>query len=229
MKESKTRIPAFAYLRVSGKSQVEGYGFDRQEEAIRNFAEKSGYEIVNFFKEEGISGTKGEEDRPAFQDMVSEILRDGVQVIIIEGMDRLAREYRIQETLLIYLASKGITLICARTEENVTDAVQSDPMKKALIQIQGIFAELEKSLLVKKLRNARDKARAEKGKCEGRKSYVEVAPKVIEEIKRLRRKPKGGRRMTYVQVAEELNRMGFKTVSGKPFSGQTVQNVLFSL
>ncbi len=229
MKERKTRISAFGYLRVSGKSQIEGYGFERQEETIRSFAEKAGYEIVNFFKEEGISGTKGEEDRPAFQDMVSEILRDGVSTIIIEGMDRLAREYRIQETLLIYLASKGITLICARTEENVTNAVQSDPMKKALIQIQGIFAELEKNLLVKKLRNARDKARAERGKCEGRKSYVDVAPKVIEEIKRLRRKPKGGRRMTYVQVAEELNRQGFETVSKKPFTGQTVQNVLFSL
>jgi hypothetical protein len=35
--------------------------------------------------------------------------------------------------------------------------------------------------------------------------------------------------MTYVQVAEELNRQGFKTVSGRLFTGQTVQNVLFSL
>jgi DNA invertase Pin-like site-specific DNA recombinase len=111
----------------------------------------------------------------------------------------------------------------------VTAAIEADPMKKALVQIQGIFAELEKSLLVKKLRAARDRARAEKGKCEGRKSYVEVAPRVIEEIKRLRRKPKGGRRMTYVKIAEELNRQGFKTVSDKPFTGQTVQNVLFSL
>ncbi len=232
MKESKTRIPSFGYLRVSGKSQVEGYGFDRQEEAIRNFAEKAGYEIVNLFKEEGVSGTKDEADRPAFQEMIAEILRDGVKTIIIEGMDRLAREYRIQETLLIYLASKGITLICARTEENVTDAVQSDPMKKALIQIQGIFAELEKNLLVKKLRNARDKAR-EKGKCEGRPSYKDAAPDVIEAIRRLRRKPRTGRRMTYVQVADELNRLGFKRLSdkgkGKPFTGQTVQNILFSL
>lgn len=222
----KEKIRAFGYLRVSGKSQVEGYGFDRQEETIRVYAEKASYEIVKNFREEAISGTKGEEDRPAFQEMVSEILRDGVRTIIIEGMDRLAREYRIQETLLIYLASKGITLICARTEENVTDAVQSDPMKKALIQIQGIFAELEKNLLVKKLRNAREKARAERGKCEGRKGYIDVAPELIEEIKKLRRKPKGEDRMTYVKVAEELNRQGFRTRKGTPFTGQTVQNIL---
>ncbi len=222
----KEQVKAFGYLRVSGKSQVDGYGFDRQEEAINHFAEKVGYEVVRFFREEAVSGTASEEDRPAFQEMVAEILKDGVRTIIIEGMDRLAREYRIQETLLIYLASKGITLICARTEENVTDAVQSDPMKKALIQIQGIFAELEKSLLVKKLRNAREKARAERGKCEGRKGYAEKAPELIEEIKKLRRKAKGQPRRTYVQVAEELNNQGFRTMQGKPFTGQAVQDIL---
>ncbi|MEN6438546.1 MAG: recombinase family protein, partial [Syntrophobacter sp.] len=165
-------------------------------------------------------------DRPAFQEMVAEILKDGVRTIIIEGMDRLAREYRIQETLLIYLASKGITLISARTEENVTEASQADPMKKALIQIQGIFAELEKNLLVKKLRNAREKARAERGKCEGQKGYSGKAPEIIQLIKDLRRKPKGQPRRTYVQIAEDLNQRGLKTVKGCPFTGQTVQDIL---
>lgn len=222
----KERVKAFGYARVSGKSQVEGYGFDRQEETISRYAEKVGYEVLRIFREEAVSGTTEETDRPAFQEMIAEILRDGVRTIIIEGMDRLAREYRIQETLLIYLASKGITLICARTEENVTEAVLSDPMKKALIQIQGIFAELEKNLLVKKLRNAREKARADRGKCEGRKGYSEKAPELIEEIKRLRKKLKGKDRMTYVQVAEELNQRGFKTLKGSAFTGQTVQDIL---
>jgi DNA invertase Pin-like site-specific DNA recombinase len=222
----KERIRAFGYVRVSGKSQVDGYGFDRQEEAIRNYAAKAGYEIISLFREEAVSGTTGEVDRPAFQEMMTEILRDGVKTVIIEGLDRLAREYRIQETLLIYLASKGVKLLSARTEEDITEAVQADPMRKALIQIQGIFAELEKNLLVKKLRNARDKAREERGKCEGQKGYSEIAPQTIEEIKKLRRKPKGEKRLTYVQIAEELNRRGVKTAKGKEFTGQIVQNIL---
>ncbi len=222
----RERVKAFGYVRVSGKSQVEGYGFDRQEEAIRGYTDKAGYEVLRIFREEAVSGTKGEADRPAFQEMIAEILRDGVRTIIIEGMDRLAREYRIQETLLIYLASKGITLICARTEENVTEAVQSDPMRKALIQIQGIFAELEKNLLVKKLRNARDGVRAERGKCGGQRAYSEISPSLIEEIKRLRKKPKGKDRMSYTRIAEELNQRGIKTAKGKAFTGQIVQNIL---
>jgi hypothetical protein len=93
-----------------------------------------------------------------------------VKTVIVEGLACLAcREYWIQESLLIYLASKGITLLSARTEEDVTAAMLSDPMKKALVQIQGIFSELERSLLVKKLRVAREKARKDRGKCEGQK------------------------------------------------------------
>ena len=133
-----------------------------------------------------VSGKKGEADRPAFQEMLSEILKDGVRTVVVEGLDRLAREYRIQETLLIYLASKGIDLISAGTKENVTEAIMADPMRKALVQIQGVFAELEKNLLVKKLRVARERKRKETGKCEGRKSYQEAMPENCRAIERNR-------------------------------------------
>jgi len=221
-------MKAFGYVRVSSKGQVDGDGFQRQEDAIREYAEKHSVTIEKVYPEEGVSGTKGELDRPAFQEMMTEILRNGVRTVIVERLDRLAREYRVQESLLIYLASKDVTLISASTEENVTEAIQGDPMKVALIQIQGVFAQLEKNLLVKKLRMAREHKREREGKCEGRKSYAEANPEVIREIKRLRRKPRGdgSRRMTFKQVAEELNRQGFKTRTGKPFTGHIVQNIL---
>ena len=224
--EERTR--AYGYVRVSGKSQLTGKGFDRQEETIQAYAEKACYEIVTIYREEAVSGTKGEADRPAFQEMMSEILRNGVRVVIIEGLDRLAREYRIQETLLIYLASKGVTLISARTEEDVTEAIHSDPMRKALVQIQGIFAELEKNLLVKKLRKAREQVRTAKGKCEGRKGYAESEQHdaLLKRIKELRRKKPKQKRMTYQQTAELLNQEGFKTASGKPFTAMIVVNLL---
>jgi DNA invertase Pin-like site-specific DNA recombinase len=221
-------MQVFGYCRVSGKSQIEGDGFPRQEETIRAYAEKAGYEVVQFFREEGVSGTKGELDRPAFQEMMEEILRNGVRTIIVERLDRLAREYRIQESLLIYLASKNVTLINASTEENVTQAICDDPMKKALIQIQGIFAELEKNLLVKKLRKARDRKRQE-GKCEGRKSYSEAKPEILEEIRRLHRKPKKGRRLSYQEIADQLNEKGLTTMEKLPFTASNVGKIIFGM
>ncbi|MGR0480952.1 MAG: recombinase family protein [Candidatus Electronema sp. V4] len=187
-------MKAYAYLRVSGQGQVDGNGFERQQAAVNQFAQKANIEIAQFFKEQ-VSGTADSTEREVFQQMISAILRNGVRTIIVEGLDRLAREYRIQEQLLVYLAAKGIALYDARTGENVTEAIAADPMKKAMIQMQGIFAELEKNLLVKKLRVARQSKKEESGKCEGRKGYQDNTEKMdflLKEIKSYRRKPKGG-------------------------------------
>lgn len=220
------KVKAYGYLRVSGKGQLEGTGLDRQEAVIERYAKKAGYTVVKFFREEGISGTKEEADRPAFQEMISDILKNGVRTVIVEGLDRLAREYRIQETLLIYMASKGITLISARTEENITDAVESDPMRKALVQIQGVFSELEKSLLVKKLRTSRERVRKQKGKCEGAKSYKEMDPELVKEIKLLRRPPKGvTKKRSFREIAVILNSEGRVTRRGQPFTANNVANI----
>jgi len=112
---------------------------------------------------------------------------------------------------------------------HVTQAITADPMKKAMVQMQGIFAELDKSLTVRKLRKAREKIRKETGKCEGRKSYRETehGAAALKEIKRLRRKPKGGRvRKTYVEIAAILNEKGLYTASGKPFNANNVRVIL---
>ena len=224
-------IKAYGYLRVSGLGQVDGDGFDRQKEQIISFAAQAGIAVAGFYEEQGISGTKGEEDRPAFQEMLTAILSNGVRAVIVERLDRLAREYRVQEELLVYLAAKGITLWNAATGENVTEAVAADPMKKALIQMQGIFAELKKSLIVKRLAAARARKRAENGKCEGQKGWNDAAPERKEEvlkiIKRMRRKPRNqGRPSTYQAIADFLNKEGLLTYSGKQWSAQAVQGFL---
>lgn len=222
-------MKAFGYIRVSGKGQIEGDGFRRQEAEIEAYAKAHKIEIVNVYREEGISGTADEAHRPAFQAMVEAILRNGVRTIIVEGLDRLAREYRIQETLLVYLASKGIELIAARTGENVTEAVLADPMRKALVQIQGVFAELEKGLLVKKLRVAREQKRDVTGKCEGRKSVSEAAPEVLAEVRRLRRTKPGQKQMSYAKIAERFNTEGRLNLNGKAFTATGIQMMIFRL
>lgn len=220
-------MKVYTYLRVSGKGQVVGHGFDRQLDAIQTFCDQKGYEIDQVFKEQA-SGTTAETDRPEFSAMVTAILRDGINTVIVESMDRLAREYRIQEQLLIYLASKGINLIQANTGENVTKAITDDPMKKAMVQMQGIFAELDKSLLVKKLRKSREQVRQDKGKCEGRKSYKETerGAKILKEIRRLRRRRKGRKQRTFNEVAVRLNEQGHTAANGKPFTGNTLKGIL---
>jgi DNA invertase Pin-like site-specific DNA recombinase len=161
--------------------------------------------------------------------MLTAILSNGVRAVIVERLDRLAREYMVQEQLLVYLAAKGITLWNASTGENVTEAVAADPMKKAVIQIQGVFAELEKSLLVNRLAKARERKRAENGKCEGAKSWEETEPErkeeILKAIKKMRRKPRNqGRPSSYQAIADCLNAEGLQPLRGGAWSAQLVRS-----
>jgi len=208
-------------------NQLQGHGFDRQLEIIESFCAGAGYVIDGVYKEQ-VSGTKDETERTEFSAMVNAILKNGVRTIVVESLDRLERKYRIQEQLLIYLAAKGIGLINASTGENVTSVISGHPMKKAMIQMQGIFAELDKSLLVKKLRNGRAKRKVKYGKCEGRKSYTEANPDLLQLIRKLRRKPRSSikKKLTFDQVAERLNEAGHTATNGKPFTANTVRGIL---
>src|SRR4051794_35939215 len=166
----KNCSPVFAYLRVSSKGQIKGHGFDRQEETISRFAGENGYQVTETFRD-AFTGT--EADRPQFNEMVGRILGNGVRTILVESLDRLAREVMVQSLLLAKLAQHGITLMNCVTGEDVTAAMEQDPMRRALIQIQSVFSELEKSRLVSKLRRAREAKKAATGRCEGQKPFGE--------------------------------------------------------
>jgi len=221
---------AYGYLRVSTKGQAreDKHGYKRQKDAIDSFAQKSGLKIIKYFQEP-VSGCKNSDERPAFMEMVSTILRENrISCIVVEGMDRLARELMVQEQLISYLASKSIDLYSANTGENVTEAIKDDPVKKAMVQMQGVFSELEKSRLVKKLRKARESVRERTGRCEGRKPYGTLVgeEEVVQLIKSLYKKPKGKKRMSYQKIAEELNSRNIKPRAAKKWEARTVYNII---
>src|SRR5262245_7482862 len=105
----KTR--AVSYLRVSGKGQVDGDGFDRQRDAIARFAKASGYEVVDEYRDEGVSGTK--EKRPGLAALLDRIESYGVRVVIVERADRLARELMVTEVILEQFRKLGAKVLTA--------------------------------------------------------------------------------------------------------------------
>ncbi len=217
-------IPAFAYLRVSSKGQVSGHGFDRQAETVARFSRENGYTIEETFRD-AFTGT--EADRPEFNRMVAAILTNGVRTILVESLDRLARDVMVQSLLLAKLAQHGITLLNCVTGEDVTASMSEDPMRKALIQIQSVFSELEKSRLVSKLRRARDAKKQATGKCEGRKAFGEKAgeAETVEVMRSLRRK-RAGKRLSFARIALELNNRQIQTRTGALWQTTTVRNIL---
>jgi DNA invertase Pin-like site-specific DNA recombinase len=218
---------AVGYLRVSSKGQIRGHGFERQRDTIKEYAKKNGYRIIEWYKE-AYTGT--EEDRPEFLRMVEELLSNGCRTIIIECMDRFGRRSMVSEQLLALLIRKDIAMISAMTGQNITEDVQDedDPWKKFIVQIQNNIAELDKRLLVRKLRKAREANKAKTGRCEGRKpyGYYPGEDKIIKRIKQLHRKPKSGKRLGCRAIARKLNEEGIPTRSGVPWSNTQVKSIL---
>lgn len=211
-------MKAFSYLRVSGRAQIPGDGFPRQREAINAWAVLNGVEIVQEFAEEGISGETDWDQRPAFQDLVGALLENGTRVVAVENLTRLARSFVVQDAIVTYLASRGISLISADTGEDITKAVSEDPMKKAIIQMQAVFAELEKNSLVRKLRAARKRKRAAGHRVEGRKPFGarKGEPETIRRMVELRAEG-----MSYRQIAFTLDQEGHPTRDGRRKKGKT--------
>ena len=216
-------MEAVAYMRCSSKGSLNGDTWQRQIAAIQACALAQGFELAQEFREEAVPGKMDEDHRPAFQLMIASLLGNGCRTIIVESLDRLAREYRIQESLIIYIASKGLTLISANTGENITEAMMGDPMRRALVQIQGILAELDKNMIVAKLRKARERNKISNGRCEGRKPFGMKPGEslVLEHIRKYR-----AQGYQYWSIAEWLNAEGHKTRYGKKWHAGTVAKIL---
>jgi DNA invertase Pin-like site-specific DNA recombinase len=210
---------SFAYLRVSGKGQIQGDGFTRQLTAIKKYAAEHDIKVVNVFREKGVSGAKDLENRPAFVEMMVALHGNGVKLVLVEKLDRLARDLMVQETIIGDLRKHGFDLISVAEP----DLLQDDPTRKLMRQIMGAVSEYEKTMIVLKLRGARQRRKAKTGRCEGAKAYGSLPgeAQVIERMKELRTAGMG-----FDRIAAALNADGIKPRRGTKWWGLSVNNVL---
>jgi DNA invertase Pin-like site-specific DNA recombinase len=230
---------------VSSTSQVTGDGFERQMKSIEEYAKTNRLAIVQVYKEEGISGSL--EARPALAEMLVSLENNGhgVTTVIIEKLERLARDLMVQEFIIRDFQKQGFNIIS--TMEGA-DLCGNDPTRKLIRQIMGAFAEYDRAMIVAKLRAARERIKAKTGKCGGRKGYGETAEGqlIIDRIVELRfcglnapdklqkissvktglSKKSKLKKMTYQEIADKLNEEGVLTLDGRTWSLHRVQQTL---
>ncbi len=212
-------IQAFSYCRTSSMTNVEGDTFVRQMAAMKRYAASHGIEIVRGFEERGVPGKTEWEERPAWVEMIESL--NGVRTIMIERLDRLARDLMVQEHIIADLRVRGIALISVAEPDLCLD----DPTRKLLRQIMGGIAEYEKTMTVAKLKHARDRKRADTGKCEGRKPFGERRGEqdTIAAMQKYRSLGK-----SYAEISEILNSMPttWPTRTGKAWHAAVVRDIL---
>jgi DNA invertase Pin-like site-specific DNA recombinase len=234
----RIRTPAIAYLRTSSAANVGAdKGSDkRQRDAIAAYAKHAGFAVVDTYYDAAVSGADPIETRPGFLALLDRIEADGVRTVLIEDATRFARELITQELGILSLIKRGVRVLTTAGDDlTATD----DPFKKAMRQIAGAFAELEKARLVAKLRHARERIRNERGKCEGRKTRIERAVRendselvkalreAREMAKRLRRaSPKTGERRSLRKISAELAAAGYLNERAQPFNPNSIKLML---
>ena len=146
------------YARVSTDAQTT----ENQLMQLRAVAERHGWSVVAEYIDHGISGAKSREQRPQFDALLHGLARREFDMIAAWSVDRLGRSLQDLLAFLLELQSKRVDLYL---HQQALDT--STPMGKAMFQLCGVFAELERSIIQERVKAGLERARA-KGKTLGR-------------------------------------------------------------
>jgi DNA invertase Pin-like site-specific DNA recombinase len=171
------------YLRVSTTDQDP----ETQGREVRAFVSTRGWEAVETYQDLGVSGARAR--RPALDRLVQDAWRGRFEAVVVWDLSRIARSTLNALELLREFEQIKVRLIAVKQTFD-TDT----PLGKAFFTLAAMFAELERSILIERVRAGMARARAE-GKRIGRPER-EVD---VEELGRLR-----GQGLSIRQVARRL-------------------------
>jgi DNA invertase Pin-like site-specific DNA recombinase len=148
---------AALYLRVSTLDQhPESQLYD-----LRQLAQQRGLEIIKEYVDHGVSGARSK--RPALDELLADARRRRFDLVMVWACDRLARSTKHFLEVLDEFTHLDIEFVSLR--ENIDTA---GPLGRAVVTIIGAIAELERSLIVERVRAGMRRARLE-GRRIGRK------------------------------------------------------------
>jgi DNA invertase Pin-like site-specific DNA recombinase len=156
MEETMKRIAI--YLRVSTAEQT----VENQERELRAVAERAGWQITAVFTDAGISGAKGRDKRPGFDQLLKAATRREFDMVAAWSVDRLGRSLQDLVGFLAEIHGAGVDLYL---HQQAIDT--STPAGKAMFQMMGVFAEFERSMIRERVNSGIARAKA-KGQRFGR-------------------------------------------------------------
>ena len=142
---------AAIYSRVSTDKQ----STENQERELREIAERSGWEVVETYRDVGISGAKGRGHRPAFDALCKDAMRRRFDVVMVWSVDRLGRSLQDLVGFLSDIHGAKVDLFLQQQGVDTTT-----PGGKALFQMMGVFAEFERAMIQERVRAGIARVRA---------------------------------------------------------------------
>lgn len=137
-------IRAACYVRVSTDNQLENYSIEEQTDRLQAFCKAKDITIVKIYTDGGYSG--GNTNRPALQQMLSDIENGSIDTVVVYKLDRLSRSQK--DTLMLiedHFLKNSVDFISIN--ENFDT---STPFGRAMIGILSVFAQLEKDQITER-------------------------------------------------------------------------------
>ena len=121
---------------------------------LRELAARRGFEVVHEYTDVGVSGSKAR--RKGLDAMLADAHRRRFSIVLVAAFDRVARSVKHFLTVMDELNDLGIEFISAR--ENIDT---SGAMGRMFVTILGCIAELERSLIIERIKAGMHRRRLE--------------------------------------------------------------------
>jgi DNA invertase Pin-like site-specific DNA recombinase len=224
-------LPFVAYRRVSTRGQVDRYGLSAQDTDLRAYAKRAGVRIIRTETDGALTGTLPADERPGLLAALRAIKAGEAAGLLIPSLDRLARELGVQEAILGQVWDAGGIVHSAETGEVPQDDPE-DPMRTAMRQMRGVFAQLDRALIIKRMRNGRKAKAAEGGYAYGAPAFGKRAeagelvsdPAEAEAVALILAMHGDGKSTR--TIAAELDSRGMRPKRGERWHSETVRRVI---
>jgi len=160
------------YLRVSTGSQT----VENQRLELAAVAEQRGWSVVEIYSDNGFSGAKGREQRPAFDRLCKDAIAGKLDLVAAWSVDRLGRSVLHLAQFVADMQAAGVGLYLHKQGLD-----SSTPTGRAMLGMCSVFAELEREIIRERIHAGLARARS-KGKRLGRKRVAPAIEKRIREL-----------------------------------------------
>lgn len=138
------------YLRVSTNLQ----NCDNQEHDLRKFCDMNNYQIVDVYKDQGISGAKA--SRPELNRMLEDAEKGRFKILLVARLDRVGRNLKNIMELLSRLNEYGVSFISRNENIDLTT-----PAGVFTMQVLGALCQYERSLIRARIKDTMTRLKEE--------------------------------------------------------------------
>ena len=215
---------AKAYYRYSSDNQREE-SIEAQMRAVRDYAERNGYVILDEFIDRKTTGTT--DLRPEFQRMMSDSAKKDYSILLVHKLDRFARNRNDSIVNKISLKRNGVSVV------SVTEPLDGSPESIILEAVLEAMAEYYSLNLAREVEKGKTQNALKCQHVGGKpplgydvtkeKQYV-INEREAEAVRLIFRWVSNGK--SYGDIIAELNNLGYKTKVGNPFGKNTLYSIL---